>query len=304
MAKTVVNNNQVPHLWANQSQPSARGNGSISFDGPVLYSYAAQIGRLVEAKDGSTVALLVSRTWSVTTSSHQRRARDAVSHLASFTVPNIDRNTDHIANLLYLVKEYRDMIAKAYRMRSWQDWNASHIGELWQRVRDYANAFDLNPPTDISLVLDLEAIEAFHNTPDKQAKKAKRAESDAKAKAALVLEQEWIAAEWRGGAARRPQSVDGYAYVRVVGETLQTSMGAEVPLKDAIRVFRHVITCKKTGRSWVRDSGNSLKVGSFHVDSIHADGSFVAGCHKFAWAEIKRAALALDDPALLNWHNA
>jgi hypothetical protein len=33
MARTVVNNSEVPHLWAHQSQSYAKGNGSISFSG-------------------------------------------------------------------------------------------------------------------------------------------------------------------------------------------------------------------------------------------------------------------------------
>jgi hypothetical protein len=81
MTRYVVNNSQVPHLWAHQSQDHAKGNGSISFSGRSIYSYAAEIGRLADAPNGERVALLISRTWSITTSGHQSAARSAVSHM-------------------------------------------------------------------------------------------------------------------------------------------------------------------------------------------------------------------------------
>src|SRR3954452_20181905 len=103
MTRTVVNNSQVPHLWANQSQDHAKGNGSISFSGRSLYSYAAEIGRLVDAPNGGRVALLISRTWSPTTSSHQSAARSAVSHLTRFSVPHLDCDSgSHARNLAAL----------------------------------------------------------------------------------------------------------------------------------------------------------------------------------------------------------
>jgi hypothetical protein len=83
----------------------------------------------------------------------------------------------------------------------------------------------------------------------------------------------------------------GGAALRIVGDTLQTSHGAEVPLAHAIKVFRFVKLCRDKGETWMRN-GKTIRVGHFQVDSVAADGSFVAGCHAFTWPEIERVAKA------------
>lgn len=82
---------------------------------------------------------------------------------------------------------------------------------------------------------------------------------------------------------------DGTPYLRVHGNELQTSWGASVPLSHAIKVYRFVKLCRERGESWHRN-GKTIRVGHFQVDSVAANGDFVAGCHRFAWEEIQRAA--------------
>lgn len=81
----------------------------------------------------------------------------------------------------------------------------------------------------------------------------------------------------------------GGALCRVIGDELQTSHGARVPLGHAVKVFQFVKLCKEQGRNWTRN-GTTIRVGHFHVDSVSAPGDFVAGCHKFHWPEIERVA--------------
>lgn len=89
---------------------------------------------------------------------------------------------------------------------------------------------------------------------------------------------------------------DGNAYIRAVGVkrkageitggTLETSQGARVPLVEALRVFRFLKCVRDSGDAWEAGHGRHVRVGQFHVNRIEADGSFRAGCHRFAWAEI------------------
>ena len=85
----------------------------------------------------------------------------------------------------------------------------------------------------------------------------------------------------------------GTAAMRVYGDELQTSWGANVPLAHAVRVFRFVKLCRERGELWQRN-GKQIRVGHFNVDSVAADGSFIAGCHRFAWPDIERAARQAD----------
>jgi hypothetical protein len=313
MARTVVNNAQVPHLWANQSQEHARGNGSISFTGKVLYSYAEPIGALITAPNGETVALLISRTWSVTTSSHQSAARDAVSHLCSFTVPDIHgryayaNGIDHAGNLEYLVKQYNDEVKRLFAKRNApESWMFSHLAGLQASATRYAATFNL-PEVNLDFTGDTDKINEFHNTPDKQAKRAAKAERErqyreaeqaaiAARRAAAIAANAQSVAEWRScqrSALPYDARLDdeGGALVRINGDTLQTSLGAEVPLDHAVKVFRRVAMCKSAGHEWHRN-GQTIRVGLFQVDKILADGTFFAGCHRFSWSEIESAARA------------
>lgn len=76
MAK-VFANSMVAHVWAQNNQPDGRSsNGNFFFEGPTLYSYGHHfaVGHIMP--DG--LALLNSDSYSVSTSRHQRDARQAV----------------------------------------------------------------------------------------------------------------------------------------------------------------------------------------------------------------------------------
>lgn len=109
---------------------------------------------------------------------------------------------------------------------------------------------------------------------------------------------------WRaGGRAGRFSDAKGGALVRavgverddsgaIIGGSLQTSHGADVPLTHAVRAFRFLKLCRETGKAWDRN-GRVIRVGHFTVDHVDADGSFKAGCHRINWPEVERLAVDL-----------
>lgn len=59
--RQVYDAEMVAHLWANQSQDSARTqSGNFSFQGETLCSYSTRIGRIYTLADGSKIALITS----------------------------------------------------------------------------------------------------------------------------------------------------------------------------------------------------------------------------------------------------
>lgn len=78
--KTVFSSSaQVYHLWANQSQPSARQGGSITrayFNGVSAYSYGShyEVGRIINYR-GVTLGIVNSTKSSHTTAKHTRIPR-------------------------------------------------------------------------------------------------------------------------------------------------------------------------------------------------------------------------------------
>lgn len=134
---------------------------------------------------------------------------------------------------------------------------------------------------------------------------AERAESArAEERAAALAKAAGALAAWREGAGPLPggrlSDVQGGALLRavavkrddsgaVIGGRLGTSWGAEVPLVEAVKAFRFLKLCRDKGQAW-RANGHVLEVGHFRVDSVSAEGNFVAGCHRINWGEV--AALA------------
>lgn len=190
--------------------------------------------------------------------------------------------------------------------------NAARAVSLHVETRGAAHAPKGNPWTFAGFTAerlragsDLAGLTAARLRSEREAQE--RAAAEAKARAGrerkLREESERIQ-DWRDG---RPGVRPGYwkdadsgallraivtesdADGRPVAGVVQTSLGAEVPLPHAIRVFRFAKACRAAGKEW-RANGKTLSVGHFRVDTVRADGGFTAGCHVINWPEI--AALA------------
>lgn len=105
------------------------------------------------------------------------------------------------------------------------------------------------------------------------------------------LDRDSKIAAWHEGADVRItfDAESGGAAIRIRGDMLETSHGASVPLAHAVKAFRFVKLMRERGTAW-QSNGKTIRVGHFQIDSISANGDFVAGCHKFTWPEVERAA--------------
>lgn len=99
----------------------------------------------------------------------------------------------------------------------------------------------------------------------------------------------WLKGE--GSRHVRLSGPDGTALVRRSsdGERLETSHGADVPWDHAVKAFRFIRLCVERGEGF-KTNGRVIRVGHFTVDYITADGDMKAGCHRFAWADMKALA--------------
>lgn len=213
-------NAQVRHLWANQAKSGAKsGNGNFWFSGPVLYSYSTPIAHIVRAKDGSPVALITSRTYSVTTSGkHMPRTYDFPAELRNsyFYVPFLgvaggrhgfegsSLETVHGANVEHFAARYRDAVKRweAINPNARQGWRkaesftletiAATLQGYAENQRKYARAFGIRKGliSDAQVKKDAAKvwarIDRLINDP---ALKAKREASARKRAAKLFAEQ-------------------------------------------------------------------------------------------------------------------
>lgn len=145
-----------------------------------------------------------------------------------------------------------------------------------------------------SLALTLQNVRAL----EKQAAEreaAERMEREREAREAWLAGggQRWTRfSDAMGGAMVRAVDVERDESGRIVGGTLETSHGADVPLPHALKAFAFVRRVVATGQPW-HANGHCIRVGHFRVDSIDTAGTMKAGCHTIHLGEMERLAAAL-----------
>lgn len=324
--RKVFDNAMVAHVWAQQRQSEARShNGNFWFDGDTIFSYRTPIARLLRGEDGAMVALISSHRYSISTNGHRSDIYRALPRtIRTFEVPHLgvsggrvtsvmDIESTHRANLSALVTEYGELVAKMKRARTWYGDIRDQLQEKAHEVAEYGDLFSvaytpLNWEHDAAEVVAHRAQrEARLNSPEAIAKRSRDAERRKERNAEKLREAEERAkreaeeraqriasdkAAWLEGARVHHHNAtdkQGGYRLRVVGDVLETSGGARVPLDHAIKAFRMVKRCRDTATPW-QSNGHTIRVGHFQVNSIDAQGNMIAGCHLLNWPEIERIA--------------
>ena len=75
-------------------------------------------------------------------------------------------------------------------------------------------------------------------------------------------------------------------FCRVVGEEVQTTRGARVPLRDAVRVVRLAAECRRD-RTWLWRE--TFAAGSYRGITVCPQGNVTIGCHSLPWESIALA---------------
>ena len=85
---------------------------------------------------------------------------------------------------------------------------------------------------------------------------------------------------------------NGGALLRLVGNRIQTSQGAEFPVEHGRRAFPIIARIRNLGREW-KANGEQIPLGHFKIDSVAANGDVTAGCHFVKYEEIHAMAIQL-----------
>lgn len=282
---------QLAHIWAQQTKAHGRAS-NFYFDGPTIYSYGSHfpIARFIERNDRRAV-LFTTRTYSNSTAQHLSATRGAlhglnvpVFHFADVTAePRTEVRADYVARIAEQCeraarsRKYAEMIMEQARIVATEaNQCAEFFGWRWRLPLPELSAE--------SLAAIRERL--ARQTKAQKAKEAARRRREEKALAAAVL-------EWRTGKSDSiPWGYSGETLLRVKGDTVQTSRGAEVPAAHARRLWPIIERVVRTGQPYQRN-GHTEHVGEFAVDAIEADGTLHAGCHTIGYAELKQCAAAL-----------
>jgi hypothetical protein len=276
------NADQVIHLWANQSQSDARCRNAY-FEGESVFSYGShyELGRFIMYR-GVRVAMINSKGYSMTTQGHINSAYSATRHLPHLKTTGslmdvrgalveqqgklLDILFDHFSGLKFRVGSKWDRESD-YGDESW----VKEFNSLCVTLKHPELALDLNETFiglyDSHIQLRLER-DAQLNTPEAIALRDAKA---AKRHAGAI--EKWRA----GGTLTKELRNLPRQLIRVNGDTVQTSGGAEVPLSHALRLLKMV------------DRGTAKAgepVGSFTLLAIQGDNVKI-GCHTIAISEAR-----------------
>lgn len=192
----------------------------------------------------------------------------------------------HRAGILATLKAYNDDRAgyvAAYHAERFANWEARYSAAkddaerlaVWKSNGVQASAYAEGTPERAKLeAADVEGRALYD---------AERMAAEREAREA------WLKGE--GDRYTRLSGPNGTALVRRSsdGERLETSQGADVPWSHAVKAFRFIRLCVEKGEAF-HTNGRVIRVGHFTVDYITADGDMKAGCHRFAWADMKALA--------------
>lgn len=306
-----MKNSQVAHLWANQSQESAKtGNGNFSFRGRSLYSYNTEIARIIEGR-----IVYTTRHYSSTTSGkHQNQIPNAVKHLTSYAISyemkevadtwedarsrifenilaqfcgNLDQLKNKKTSIHFFIRCFlmTDACKLAHNDFKGLKITNPKIAKLiyaLNRNINYNNEnnlyygldFDHDHAYLLELFLDL-GIDLKSKIEKEKQHAAKLEEKHREQQRKEILEQQEKIQEWRKGEFNG-QLHNLPVMLRLRDQTIETSHGAIVPLNDAINAFS------------LLTHGHDLKgkqIGSFTVNEVSEDFIKI-GCHTIPMSEV------------------
>jgi hypothetical protein len=299
-----VNHDQVCHVWANQSKPNAKGF-AIFFDGPTVYSYGHHfpIATHVKNSRGQAAVIFTRDSYGVTTAKHITQVHRALHGLNIPTfygkpVPGWSTPANDKAALRESFKQYvkdaKEQAIKAKRARLYGAYHVERAQELLDQGAALNAFFKLGmklPAGELVTDEELRAMKAKQAAANKVRREREAAREAEQRKADSERFEAWKNGEGHACPWSYSTDEEGSAYLRITGEEVQTSRGAQVPLEHAKRAFRFVKLCREQGREWHRN-GSQVRVGYFSLESVDAAGNVRIGCHYITWSHVAGCAKA------------
>ena len=262
--KTVFNNSMTAHVWFSQSQDYGNNSSSsLYFSGATIFSYGNHYPLATIYKD-QEVVLVNSTPSSVTTGQHRSDVLRAIDNETFKTISVPDtmdaQNRENIEHLESRVLETLENLFKG-RMHHESDYIYS-IGNY----NDYLDCF--GPFMGHEKIEIDDHLKSFST----EVAKKRRIRESKEAEKRKIIQAKQLQ-EFRVG---ETSSVNSHKiYLRVRNGLVETSHGADVPLKDALRLYKAL-------KNKTVNVGHI--VGSFTLEK-HSDDIVKIGCHVIELSE-------------------
>ena len=293
--KTVFSSHsECAHIWASQSQYEGRAS-RVFFEGGVIYSYGRHFPVARFAPEFGDIVLFTNRGYSSSTGKHKGVIRAAIP--SKYAVICCDDPSRPASHNLPIWENKAARLRADFAIKTRKPSRANIAAEIYQAVESAANycmALNIAIPEWAGLTAaENEAIEY-----GREAARARAANADA-----LRNKREALAAL---GAIDRLQqwesnlpyvSTDGFhlhaTRLRIKGDQIQTSRGANIPVADALALWPLLVRVKNSGRPLIAGADSIRTLGAYRFNSF--DGHvLIVGCHSIAWDQLEKIAIQLN----------
>lgn len=267
--KTVFTDiSQVAHLWANQLQDNAKNSGhNFYFSGDTIYSYGSHfpIAKHVENEAGVKAVLFTERSYSNTTAKHISVVQSAASHKNIIYCSRPDAT--HGDNFKYWQNEAERTAKMLLNARKPEKY-LNELGYIKSKADTYSAFYGINMPEVLAAVLNIGNKAEYAQFADQK---------DAYEKAEQIAAQKELEkrhkkelAKWLKGEGHRLYVHNGFDYLRVIDERIETTQAVKIPFELGKRLYNQI-------------KANTLTVGAKVMDYevLEVGKNVKIGCHNF-----------------------
>lgn len=266
--RTVFNNSELAHKYANQSQFEGRNsNQSLFFRGKTIYSYGHHfpIAKIVTNDQGNEAMLFTFRTYSNTTSKQVSIVRSATRQYHKIYCYNPDFNySDNFKQWLNMAETQANKLEKAKKPEIY----LNELARISDQVNKYAEFFNIEIPETLKAVLSIKDKKENLEYMTKKAVllKIEKAQKEKEQKREF---KEQIN-KWFNNETQRLYTRYKFDFLRIRDNRVETTQAVQIPIEIAKRLHEKIKT-------------NTLQVGeqllNYKVDQV--DNIIKIGCHAF-----------------------
>lgn len=302
-------NRQVAHMWAaynmgtSDKSVARSSHGNFWFNRDAIFSYSTCIAAFMEAPNGQRFVLRNSRSYSITTSGKHQPAVTAALHglaLREVAIDGEPKRGEWTARepreiVAALLTEAEDLQGKARRARSNRPWLEQTAIAKMEDARFVAMAYGIPFGSAEEMIAALRRQREGRAIWERLAGFFAEYHAAAEALFERPLQAVHDVAAGLSWLAGKGYRWDGYTYrhsvptlLRINGDTVETSRGAEFPLKHGLAALAfQKLDPNGQGHDF---GGNGPRLGHFRIDRVEPDGTVIAGCHRVPRFAVEWAA--------------
>lgn len=303
--KNVFTNSELPHIYASNTQDAGRtSDNNFYFERGIIYSYGRHFPIAARVNELHDTYLMTTRRYSNTTARHISLVRQALRHARLIYCNNPADNIS--VNLQSLKSNIENAYIRADRVKYPEGRGKGQIAKISNEIQGYINEAvklielqnelsAINADYEIMVIPEwcslsdnlLAAAKAFADMKKVEAERLakERAEKERKE---LRKVRDYLK-DWLTDNTMR--IIAGFnklpVVCRIVGEDIQTSHGAIVP----IQAIKDAGLWNKIQGSYTDKTVEEYDLHISHYHGVKLDkGNMVIGCHSFAYKELARIA--------------